>query len=73
MDNLINNIPKGGGVVDLQPLFFRLTLDVTTAFLFGESVQSLKAPEIAGEQKFSKSFNIAQEYIAKRFRPLNLY
>ena len=73
VSNLINNIPKGGGVVDLQPLFFRLALDVTTAFLFGESVQSLKAPESAGEQIFSESFNIAQEYVAKRFRLLDLY
>lgn len=71
--NLIDNIPRDGGVVDLQPLFFRLTLDVTTAFLFGESVQSLKAPESAGEETFSESFNIAQEYVAKRFRLLDLY
>lgn len=73
VDDLIDNIPKEGGVIDLQPLFFRLTLDVTTAFLFGESIQSLKTPESAGEQKFAESFNIAQEYVAKRFRLLDLY
>jgi cytochrome P450 len=73
VDNLIDNIPKEGGVIDLQPLFFRLTLDITTAFLFGESIQSLKTPESAGEQTFAESFNIAQEYVTKRFRLLDLY
>ncbi len=72
VDNLIDNIPKEGGVLDLQPLFFRLTLDVTTAFLFGESIQSLKTPESASEQTFAESFNIAQEYVVKRFRLLDL-
>jgi cytochrome P450 len=59
-DNLLNAIPRGGGVIDLQPLFFRLTLDVTTDFLFGESIESLKVPESTGEQSFAEAFNIAQ-------------
>ena len=71
VDNLIDSIAEG--IVDLQPLFFRLTLDTTTAFLFGESVQSLKTPDVAGEQTFAESFNIAQEYVAKRFRLQDLY
>jgi cytochrome P450 len=61
------------GVVDLQRLFFRFTLDTTTAFLFGESVKSLAAPETAGEQTFADAFNTAQDYIAKRFRLVDLY
>ncbi|KAH7378549.1 cytochrome P450 alkane hydroxylase [Cadophora sp. MPI-SDFR-AT-0126] len=65
-DNLLNAIAKEG-VVDLQPLLFRLTLDMTTDFLFGESIRSLKVPESTGEQTFIEAFNIAQEYIAKRF------
>jgi len=73
VDDLIEAIPKDGSIVDMQPLFFRLTLDVTTAFLFGESVRSLRAPESAGEQTFADAFNIAQEYVAKRFRLLDLY
>lgn len=72
VDNLIDNI-KGGGVVDLQPLFFRLTLDTTTAFLLGESVNSLTAPKTVGEQDFASAFNTAQEYTAKMFRLLDLY
>ena len=73
VDDLINNIPQEGGVVDLQPLFFRLTLDTTTAFLFGQSVESLKTPESAGEETFAASFNLAQEYVVKRFRLQDFY
>ena len=73
VDDLIDIIPQKGGVVDLQPLFFRLTLDTTTAYLFGQSVQSLKAPESAGEDTFAASFNLAQEYVAMRFRLQGLY
>ena len=72
-DNLLANIPASGGVVDLQPLFFRLTLDVTTAFLFGESIESLKAGEGPGEQTFADASNTAQDYVARRFRLLDLY
>ena len=72
IDDLLDNLSEGG-VIDLQPLFFRLTLDTTTAFLFGESVRSLMAPESAGEQTFAEAFNTAQAYVAKRFRLLDLY
>jgi cytochrome P450 len=50
VDHLISNIAAAGGVVDLQPLFFRLTLDTTTAFLFGESVYSLKEAQIPAKR-----------------------
>ena len=60
-------------MIDLQPLFFRLILDITTVFLFRESVRSLKFPESTKEQTFAKAFNIAQEYIVKRYRLLELY
>jgi len=73
VENLINILSTIDGVGDLQPLFFRLALDVTTAFLFGESVQSLKAPQSTGEQTFAEAFNTAQKYVAKRFRLLDLY
>lgn len=74
VENLIDIIQDTDGqAIDLQTLFFRLTLDVTTAFLFGESVQSLKAPDSAGEQTFAEAFNVAQSYIVKRYRLLDLY
>src|SRR5271154_4809797 len=72
VDNLIGAIPKEG-VVNIQPFFFRLTLDITTAFLFGESVDSLKKPGSTGESTFATAFNIAQDFIAKRMRLQGLY
>lgn len=58
------------GTVDLQPLFFNLTLDVATELLFGKSVYSLRAGIDQAEEnrEFAESFNIAQEGLAKRFR-----
>jgi cytochrome P450 len=72
VDDLINALPSEG-VVDLQPLFFRLTLDTTTAFLFGESVKSLRASDSTSETTFATAFNIAQDFIAKRMRLTNVY
>ncbi|KAL8750817.1 MAG: hypothetical protein Q9199_006828 [Rusavskia elegans] len=72
VDNLISVLPKKG-MVDLQPLFFRLTLDTTTAFLFGDSVGSLQASNTAGESTFASAFNTAQDFIAKRLRLQDLY
>jgi cytochrome P450 len=72
VDNLIDCISASNGdVVDLQPLFFSFTLDTTTAFLFGESVNCLKSEDHAAG--FAEAFNIAQAYGAKRFRLLDLY
>ena len=73
VDDLINILPTVGGIVDLQPLFFRLTLDTTTAFLFGESVRSLASPAGAGEETFAAAFNTAQKFIADRYRLADLY
>jgi cytochrome P450 len=58
------------GIIDLQPLFFSLTLDATTALLFGRSVYSLRAniDQDIENKVFSESFNLAQEGLAKRFR-----
>ncbi|TLD30129.1 cytochrome P450 alkane hydroxylase-like protein [Venturia nashicola] len=73
IDDLVSIIQESKGVLDLQELFFRMSLDVTTAFLFGESTRSLKAPESAGELTFSDAFNTAQSYIIQRYRLLDLY
>ncbi len=73
VDDLIDILFSQSDVVDLQPLFFRLTLDVSTEFLFGESVKSLKAPKSASEQTFGDAFNTAQSFLAKRFRLPDLY
>jgi len=75
--DLFDILPREG-VVDLQPFFAKLTLDTTTAYLFGESVRSLldaeeDSKDDIGEQSFAQAFNIAQSYIQDRFRLGNLY
>ncbi|PVH67890.1 cytochrome P450 [Cadophora sp. DSE1049] len=72
-DNLLKAILDKGGIIDLQPLFCCLTLDVMTEFLFGESVESLKVSKSTGEETFTEVFNVALDYIAKRSRLLGLY
>ena len=59
VQHLINAIPRDGSTVDLQPLFFRLTVDSATEFLFGESTNCL-APGL--ETKSLDSF--AEAYAA---------
>lgn len=68
VDNLIDCLPTPYGVVDLQPLFFNLTLDTTTALLLGRSVHSLKGESGSTNRTFQENFNRAQEGLAKRFR-----
>lgn len=65
-------------VINLQPLFFRLTIDSATEFLFGESVDSQlsslpdyvssRAPLAVNEQQFAVSFDKAQFTIATAAR-----
>ncbi|KAJ3579480.1 hypothetical protein NPX13_g1088 [Xylaria arbuscula] len=73
VEDLLQVLSKCGGAVDLQPLFFRLTLDMTTAFLFGKSINSLLTPDNSQEQTFAQAFDTAQSYVASRFRLLDLY
>ena len=71
VDNLIGQIRKERTQpVDLLPLFFKLTLDTTTALLFGRSVYSLRAHRDVDKANvdFAEAFNEAQAGLAKRFR-----
>lgn len=63
--HLIDAIPRDGSTVDLQELFFRLTMDSATEFLFGESTNCL-APgtSTVSHSRFASAFNAAQENIA---------
>ena len=70
--DLFEAMPKTG-IVDLQPYLFRLTLDITTAFLFGESVKSLSSVATGDQSDFADAFNVAQAYVAKRMRLQDLY
>ena len=73
VDDLIDILSSHPPVIDLQPLFFRLTLDVATGLLFSESVNSLKAPNSANGQTFAEAFNTAQESVTQRFRLPDFY
>lgn len=54
--------------MDLQTLFFQLTLDSATEFLFGESVESLTSPEGSEQEIFGRSFDYAQGRLGNRSR-----
>ncbi|KAH6665124.1 cytochrome P450 [Halenospora varia] len=60
ISKLIERIPKDGKTVDLQPLFFLLTLDSATEFLFGQSTDTLSEKEddmSSPGVRFSDAFN----------------
>jgi cytochrome P450 len=70
VDNLINALRSAGDIIDMQPLFFRYTLDLTTALIFGRSVNSLKNE---GLDSFSNDFSEAADITAYRGRLGDLY
>jgi cytochrome P450 len=79
--NLLKALPVGQdgwvGETDLLPLFFRLTMDSASEFLFGESVnsqlsalpnQSDKAMIKEADMEFVRAFEQSQDHIAFSFR-----
>lgn len=69
VDHVFKAIPHDGSTVNLQDLFFQLTLDTATEFLFGESTGCLasgKTPE--RNMRFAEAFNHSQEAISETFR-----
>ena len=73
VDDLIKCILDQGQSLDLQPLFFRFSLDTASAFLFGDSTYSLRANQSGEDIQFAESFDIAQDYVVQRYRYLDLY
>lgn len=63
---LLEHIPMNGETIDLQPLFNRLALDLTTEMLFGKSVASLTSNPPANGQVFLDAFNYAQKGVGRR-------
>lgn len=68
VDRLVELIPKDGSTFDLQTLFSRLSLDSSTGFLFGESLDSLLETNSIETEKFLSSFNTAQYGVGERVR-----
>lgn len=52
----------------MQPLFYQLTLDSATEFLFGESVDVLRSPAGSEQQLFGQAFDFAQGELNLRLR-----
>ncbi|KAF2019698.1 cytochrome P450 [Aaosphaeria arxii CBS 175.79] len=70
---LLKVIPKDGATVDLQELFFRMTIDSATEFLFNHSTNSLRMvgqrDQVANEDDiFARAFQTAQDDITVRTR-----
>ncbi|KAK5656059.1 hypothetical protein OQA88_5198 [Cercophora sp. LCS_1] len=73
VEGMIAAIPEDG-IVDLQPLCFRLTFDTTMVLLFGASVSAGDWGQVSGQESaFSKAFNFSQEYLSHRGRLGGLY
>lgn len=80
---LIDMIPKDRSMFDIQRLFFLLTIDSATHFLFGESVGSmhpvstntglLGKSTVGNAQGFAEAFGTAQDYLAARSRAQSFY
>ena len=68
VDQLIRAIPRDGSTVDLQKLFFMLTMDSATEFLFGESTNCLAPEPNPDNFAFAEAFSKSQEAIADSFR-----
>ncbi|EER24493.1 hypothetical protein D8B26_005181 [Coccidioides posadasii str. Silveira] len=72
VQNLISRIPRNE-TCDLQELFFRLTLDTATDFLFGESVNSLLPDSPPKETQFYHDFTRGTEICMLRTLLGDLY
>lgn len=85
--NLVDLIRENSGArFDIQRLFFLLTIDSATHFLFGESVGSmvpaasatakgglLEKSSVGNAQGFAEAFGTAQDYLASRSRSQDAY
>ncbi|KAJ5938395.1 Cytochrome P450 E-class CYP52 [Penicillium verhagenii] len=69
VEDLISRLRATGGVIDLQPYFFRFTLATTTALLFGGSVSALPGEET---ELFENAFDYASSVSALRLRLADL-
>ena len=70
LENLIERLNASSGTTDLQPMFYRLTLDTTIAMILGQPVESFKH-EIG--DLFSRAFNKASLVTGTRARLGDMY
>lgn len=69
------DVERKGDYVDILPLFFKLTIDTSTEFLYGESVDLLGGgnPNIPQARAFSEAFDKAQLMLTKRALAAKMY
>lgn len=70
LDDLIENLKRSSGVVDLQPFFHRFTLATTTDLIFG---QPIKDYETDSQHAFGEAFDHASLISATRIRLADFY
>jgi len=63
--SLLCSIPSTGEPFDLQPLFLNLTLDITTAFALGDSVDSLSPAQSDEKRHFVKALLYVKRIMAR--------
>ena len=75
VDNMLIRVTGDAceGFLDLQPLFFLLNLDVTTAAALGQSSDSLQDKGGKIESQFARAFDKGQHYLAIRGRLGDFY
>ncbi|KAI4724570.1 cytochrome P450 [Aureobasidium sp. EXF-10728] len=66
--HLLTLLPRDGSTVDLQKLFFSMTLDSATEFLFGQSVGAQGAGHGSEADQFQRAFDFAQHQMPDRNR-----
>ncbi|GAB1313210.1 Cytochrome P450 alkane hydroxylase [Madurella fahalii] len=72
-NTLISKLPASGQTVDMMDLFYRMTLDVTTDFLLGGSVNSLNNPKhefVAAFQEVQRLQMLYTTLSLSPFRPI---
>lgn len=79
----MSHIPTDGSPFDIQEHLYRLTLDSSTEFLFGESVNSLVSSSYTqsgipvkstdSQLGFEAAFTLSQDYLGARTRAQKLY
>ena len=70
LETLVKKLNTSSGIIDLQPMFYRLTLDTTIAMIFGQPVESFE-DEVGA--LFSKAFDKASLVTATRVRLGDLF
>lgn len=73
VQHVLASIPKDGSTVDLQDLFFRMTMDTATDFLFGKSTNTLLRDQVSPDaERFSDAFTYVTERMGNEFRTARL-